>query len=88
MSIWIAKHEESEYFLKHGSDVARIGERDYGAEVKPVKAGMTFLNGEIVVIDKNTIGIQFVKPVNPLYDSRGYCVAHDGYKEWRGLYKS
>lgn len=80
--IWLKSIEESVNmtYLANGTDIARAAFNDPNTEVKPAKAGMTFCNGEITVIDKNTIeGIE-IRPINPKYDKKGYCISHEGFK--------
>ena len=75
--VWMPSKEESTLFLASGNYGARFHE---DIEVRPVKAGMLFHNGEIEVIDKNTILITKITPINPKYDAKGHCIAKDGYK--------
>lgn len=86
--IWLKSTRESNDFLSKGTDVARAAFSDPNMEVKPAKAGMSFCNGEITVIDKNTIqGIE-IRPINPKYNGRGCCIGHDGYKKHTVSYNS
>lgn len=83
--VWCEIREESENFLKSGNEEART--QNYGEEVKKVKSGMTFCNGQIVVIDGNAIEITKISPINPKYDGKGCCVSHDGYTEKKVIVK-
>lgn len=78
--VWCEITEESDLFLKNGNEMARFHD---DLEVSKVKVGMEFCNGQIKVVDKNAIEIQKIVPVNPVYDKKGYCIKHDGYREWR-----
>lgn len=78
--VWTPKREESDWFLKKGNEMARFHE---DLEVSKVKPGMEFCDGQIKVLDKNTIEISTIVPINPVYDKKGCCVSHEGYKEYR-----
>lgn len=82
---WLPCREESEWFLKKGNECAKFTE---DLEVKPVKAGMIFCNGEIVVLNKNMIEITEVVPINPLYNEKGYCIKKDGYRTFKRKYRA
>lgn len=79
--VWMPHREESDLQLKNGTDVAKVKCSDLEIEVKPVKEGMSFCGGEIEVINKTVISGIEIHPINPVYDKKGYCVKHDGYKE-------
>lgn len=83
--VWMPVREESNVWLKAGNETARCFEN---IEVKPVKAGMTFYNGQIEVIDKNTIKITFVERINAKYDEKGYCISFDGYENHEMIQKN
>lgn len=85
VSVWCESREESEHWLASGNEMARFHD---DLEVKPVKPGMEFYNGEIKVIDKNTIEALRVDRINPVYDSKGYCIKLDGYRKIRVIKKA
>ena len=79
--VWLKSSPEVEnLFLAQGNWTAKIKFEDSDKEVKLVKAGMSFCDNEIVVIDKNTIQAIEINPINPKYDKKGYCIKKDGYK--------
>ncbi|EOT28578.1 hypothetical protein C805_00099 [Eubacterium sp. 14-2] len=78
--IWTPVREESDCFLKSGNEMARFHE---DLDVSKVKPGMEFCQGQIKVLDKNTIEILKISPVNPVYNKKGCCVSHEGYTEQR-----
>lgn len=76
--VWCKAERDLKLFLDHGNEPARCHDEKI---VKPVKPGMRFCDGEIRVIDKESIEILRIEAVNRKVDSRGYTVSFDGYTE-------
>jgi hypothetical protein len=74
--VWTRATRGLENFLDSGNEMARFHDN---LEVSKVKPGMEFYQGQIKVLDKNTIEILKISPVNPVYDEKGNCVSFDRY---------
>lgn len=77
---WVNSREESELFAESGNMPARCFD---DTVVKPVKAGMTFNNGEITVVEKNHIVITDIRYIKPVYNEKGYMISYSGKDEIR-----
>jgi len=78
--VWNPAHEENDLWMKAGNEPSRYHD---DLEVSKVKPGMEFCNGEIKVLDKNTIEVLRVAPINAVSNKKDYCVKFDGYKNYR-----
>lgn len=77
--VWLASRSASDWFLASGTEIAKARYEDLFKDVRPVEPGMTFFDGEVTVLDADTIQGILINPINPKYNSRGYCISHEGY---------
>lgn len=77
--------EESECFLKAGVRPCGIFKSMLENEVRLVKDGETFYNGNIKVINKKTLEVVSFHVLNRVEDKRGYTISHDGYREYKKI---
>ena len=69
-------------FLKHGVEECGIFPFMLEKEVRLVKAGEEFFNGNIKVIDKKILKVKAVKVLNRKEDNKGCTLSHNGYEEF------
>lgn len=67
-------------FQQLGNHPARIRVEDADTEVRPVKAGEVFYDGEIVIEEKKVAIVTEISLKNPIYKGE-YLISYDGYSD-------